>query len=64
MTTKNTMIRPCAVMTTFHSWPSVMYCRPGVCSSMRMKTEARPPMTAAIIENARYIVPMSLWFVE
>jgi hypothetical protein len=36
MTTKNTMIRPCAVITTFQTWPSAMYCMPGVCSSMRM----------------------------
>ncbi len=41
MTTKNTMIRPCAVTTTFHLWPSgvpsmVMYWTPGSISSIRM----------------------------
>ena len=41
MTTKNTMIRPCAVMNTFHIWPSgspssVKNCTPGSISSMRM----------------------------
>ena len=29
MTTKNTMIRPWAVMMTFQSWPSVTICVPG-----------------------------------
>ena len=59
MTTKNTMIRPCAVMKTFHSWPSIapsgptMNCGPGSASSMRMMTEKAPPTTPATIANRR-----------
>src|SRR6187401_2216087 len=43
MTTKNTMIRPCAVTTVFHRWPlgvpsaALKYCTP-VCSSSRRIT--------------------------
>ena len=37
---------------------------PGSCSSMRMPTESAPPITPAMIAKIRYIVPMSLWFVE
>ena len=69
MTTKNTMIRPCAVTTVFHRWPfgvpsgPLKYCTPGCISSSRMITEKVAPIRAAKIANTRYIVPMSLWFV-
>ena len=69
MTTKNTMIRPCAVTTVFHRWPlgvpsaALKYCTPGCSSSRRMITEKVAPIRAAMIANTRYIVPMSLWFV-
>ncbi len=58
MTTKNTMIRPWAVMTTFHSCPlgspSVSrYWTPGSCSSRRMMSEKRPPMIPAITAKPR-----------
>ena len=42
MTTKNTMIRPCAVTIVFQKWPSgvpsapLKYCTPGCISSRRM----------------------------
>ncbi len=36
ITTKNTMIRPWAVVNTFHTCPLSMYCTPGCISSMRM----------------------------
>ena len=64
MTTKNTMIRPWAVTTMFQKWPSGMNCMPGSWSSMRMYTDAAPPIRPARSENVRYIVPMSLWLVE
>jgi len=31
---------------------------------MRMPIENAPPIRPATIANTRYIVPMSLWFVE
>src|SRR5262249_29373119 len=31
---------------------------------MRIAIDIRPPITPAMIANTRYIVPMSLWFVE
>ena len=70
MTMKNIMIRPCAVMKTFQCCPSGVpsefrkYCTPGCCSSMRIMIDSAPPMSPAMIANVRYIVPMSLWFVE
>ena len=60
------MIRPWAVMNTFHKWPSgvpsavVMNCTPGSMSSMRIMTDTAPPISPATIANTRYIVPMSL----
>ena len=63
MTTKNTMISPCALTMLFHIWPSAKYCMPGFCSSMRIRTDSPPPMIPAMTENTRYSVPMSLWLV-
>jgi hypothetical protein len=37
---------------------------PGYISSARIAIDSEPPITPAIIANTRYIVPMSLWFVE
>ena len=51
MTTKNTMIRPCAVVIVFHFWPSAKYCMPGCASSIRIKTEKPPPIRPAMIEK-------------
>ena len=31
---------------------------------MRIAIDTQPPMTPAMIAKIRYIVPMSLWFVE
>jgi hypothetical protein len=57
MTTKNTMIRPWAVMITFHSWPGSLlasrYWTPGSCSSRRMISEKTPPITPANTANSR-----------
>ena len=58
MTTKKTMINPCAEMITFHIWPGsadsrLKYCTPGSCSSMRMSTEKAPPIRPAITEKTR-----------
>ena len=69
MTTKKTMVRPCAVTTVFQRWPFgvpsglLKNCTPGCSSSARMATEKAAPMKAVQIANTRYIVPMSLWFV-
>ena len=64
ITMKKIMIRPCAVVNTLNWWASWNTCRPGNWSSMRMATDIAPPITPAQIANTRYIVPMSLWFVE
>ena len=64
ITMKNTMMRPWPVTNTLKPLPSAKYCRPGSCSSMRITTESAPPITPATIAKIRYIVPMSLWFVE
>ena len=37
---------------------------PGYISSIRIPIESAPPMTPAMIAKIKYIVPMSLWFVE
>ncbi len=79
MTMKKTMIRPCAVISTFHRWsawsspPSppgsqfaqpTRYWMPGLASSARIRPEIAPPMIPATIAKIRYSVPMSLWFVD
>ena len=64
ITMKNTMMRPWPVTKTLNAWPSAKYWRPGSCSSMRITTDRKPPMTPAAMANRRYIVPMSLWLVE
>ncbi len=64
ITMKNTMMRPWPVTNTLKALPFEKNCRPGSCSSMRMPTESAPPITPATIAKIRYIVPMSLWFVE
>jgi hypothetical protein len=61
---KKIMIRPCAVTNTLKVWVLAKICMPGSCSSSRMPIDNMPPITPAIIANTRYIVPMSLWFVE
>jgi hypothetical protein len=38
--------------------------RPGCASSARIATDKAPPRKPHMIENTRYIVPMSLWLVE
>jgi hypothetical protein len=37
---------------------------PGCISSILIKTENAVPINPAIIAKIKYIVPMSLWFVE
>jgi hypothetical protein len=64
MTMKKIMIRPCAVVNTLNMCASGKICMPGSCSSSRMPIDSTPPMMPAMIANTRYIVPMSLWFVE
>ncbi len=78
MTMKNTMIRPCAVMNTFHMCSAVLissappiscahqprYWMPGSANSTRMMPEIAPPTIPAMIAKIRYIVPMSLWLVD
>ncbi len=57
MTTKNTIIKPWAVIKTFHIWPSgfpaasVRNCTPGSCSSRRIIIENAPPIKPAMIEK-------------
>ena len=64
ITMKKIMIRPCAVANTSYSCELGKNWMPGFCNSMRMAIDSRPPMMPAMIANTRYIVPMSLWFVE
>ena len=64
MIMKNTMIRPWPVTKTLNWCGSCMICRPGNISSARISIEKAPPITPAITAKIRYIVPMSLWFVE
>ena len=64
ITMKNTMIRPWPVVNTLKVCGSWKICMPGCCSSMRMPIDRAPPMMPAMIAKIRYIVPMSLWFVE
>ena len=64
ITMKNTMMRPCPVTNTLNMWPLAKYCSPGSCSSMRMTTDRKPPISPPTMANSRYIVPMSLWLVE
>ena len=60
MTTKKTMIRPCAVITTFHICPSGApsamnkpSCTPGLCNSIRISSEKRPPITPPTTAKSR-----------
>jgi hypothetical protein len=64
MTMKKIMIRPWAVVKTLKNSGSPKICMPGSWSSARMATDKVPPMIPAMIAKIRYIVPMSLWFVE
>jgi hypothetical protein len=64
MIMKNTMISPCAVTNELNVCGLVKNCIPGSCSSSRMPIERMPPTMPPKIANTRYIVPMSLWFVE
>ncbi len=64
ITMKKIMIRPCAVTNTLNSCAAGKICIPGFCSSMRMAMDSSAPITPAMSANTRYIVPMSLWFVE
>ena len=64
ITMKKIMIRPCEVVNTLKVCASWKICMPGSASSMRIATDSAPPMMPAMIANTRYIVPMSLWFVE
>ena len=68
MTMKNTMIRPCAVISTFQVWSAAFrfdgslpiiadqvprYWMPGCASSIRIKPEIAPPMMPAVIAKIR-----------
>ena len=64
MIMKKIMIRPWPVTNTLKVWGSLKICRPGYMSSARMNMDSVPPMRPAKIANTRYIMPMSLWFVE
>jgi len=64
ITMKNTMMRPWPVTKTLKVCALAKYCMPGSCSSSRIITDRKPPMHPATMANSRYIVPMSLWFVE
>lgn len=65
ITMKKIMMRPWAVTSMLKRlWSPPRMPSPGKCNSMRMSTEKVPPMTPAMIAKIRYIVPMSLWFVE
>ena len=64
MIMKNTMIRPCAVTNTLKVCGLVKTGSPGCCNSSRMPIDSAPPIRPATMANTRYIVPMSLWFVE
>ena len=64
ITMKKIMIRPCAVANTLYSCGLGKNWMPGFCNSSRMPIDSRPPMMPAISAKHRYIVPMSLWFVE
>ena len=64
ITMKNTMMRPWPVTNTLYMWPLAKYWSPGSCSSMRTITDRNAPIVPATMANSRYIVPMSLWFVE
>ena len=64
MIMKKIMMRPCAVTKTLNVCGSWNTCRPGYISSARMNMESVPPTRPAQMANTRYIVPMSLWFVE
>ena len=64
ITMKKIMIRPCAVTNTLYVVGLVEDCTPGNISSARIAIDIGAPMMPAMIANTRYIVPMSLWFVE
>ena len=64
MIMKNTMIRPWPVTNTLKVCGSLKICRPGYISSARIIIERKPPISPRTIAKTRYIVPMSLWFVE
>ena len=64
ITMKKIMIRPCEVVKTLYVSALPKICIPGSCSSARMAMDSAPPITPAVIAKIRYIVPMSLWFVE
>ncbi len=63
MTAPKTMISACIVVIELKNsgWTN---CRPGTASSERMTSAIAPPMKNITRLNTRYIVPMSLWFVE
>ena len=65
ITMKKIMIRPCAVVNTLNSCErrEESGCRDSAVRGGSRST-AQPPITPATIANTRYIVPMSLWFVE
>src|SRR3954447_8302310 len=64
ITMKKIIIRPCEVTNTLYVWVSWNSCTPGYISSMRIMIDIAAQMPPAMIANTRYIVPMSLWFVE
>ncbi len=64
MIMKKIMIRPCAVTATLKICASEKICSPGFISSARISIDSTPPISPAQIAKIRYIVPMSLWFVE
>ena len=63
MTAPKTMISACMVVIWLKN-SGCTNCRPGVASSERMTMAIAPPVKNISRLKIRYIVPMSLWFVE
>ena len=68
ITMKKIMIRPCAVVNTLYRCEA---CSPwknlharDASARCACTIESAPPISPPTIANTRYIVPMSLWFVE
>jgi hypothetical protein len=64
MIMKKIMIRPWPVTNTLKVCASLKTCMPGYISSARIIIDRKPPTRPAQTAKIRYIVPMSLWFVE
>ncbi len=64
MIMKKIMMRPWPVTNTLKTCGSEKICIPGSISSARIIIDRKPPTNPAQTAKIRYIVPMSLWFVE